>query len=106
MLTSFVSKRIKRMLYYNAENLNKFIEAIKVEARKLGVDLVRRDLDRSWDYYTSAFLDLESLVKSIVKDMRGWFSNDNLSVKEIDISVHNMPWAGGEFVRVQTRCKR
>lgn len=94
------------MLYYNAENLKKFIEAIKVEARKLGVDLVGRDLDRSWDYCTSAFLDLESLVKSVVKDMRGWFSSDNFNVKEIDISVYNMPWDGGEFVRIQTRCKR
>jgi hypothetical protein len=105
MLTSSVSKRIKIMLYYNAENTRAFTEAIKDEASKLGVDLVRHGLDRVHDYNTSEFRDPEHLVDVIVKDMRSWFSGDNLSVKEMDVSIHNAPWLG-EFVSVYTRCKR
>lgn len=93
------------MLYYNAENTRVFIEAVKGEASKLGVTLVRHDLDRIHDYDTTSFRDTEHLVESIAKDMRGWFSNDNLSVKEMNVSIHNRPWQG-EFVRIQTRCKR
>lgn len=93
------------MLYYNAENTRVFTEAIKDKASKLGITLVRHDLDRIHDYNTSEFRDPEHLIESIAKDMRGWFSNDNLSVKEMDVSIHIAPWQG-EFVRVQTRCKR
>lgn len=93
------------MLYYNAENTRVFTEAIKGEASKLGVTLVRHDLDRTHIYDTSTFQNPEHLIEAIVKDMRVWFSNDNLSVKEMDVGIHNEPWQG-EFVRVQTRCKR
>lgn len=93
------------MLYYNIENTRVFAEAIKDEASKLGVTLVRHDLDRIHDYNTSGFLDPDHLIEAIVKDMRVWFSSGNLSVKEMDVGIHNAPWQG-EFVRVQTRCKR
>lgn len=93
------------MLYYNAKNRDKLFQTIINEARKLGVDLVRYDLDRSYDYNTNVFQSLEHLIEEIVKDMRDWFSRDNLSVKGLSIAVHNDPWQG-EFVRVQTRCKR
>lgn len=106
MLTSSVSKRTKTMLYYNIENREKLFETIKDEASKLGVTLVRNDLDRSYDYNTNVFKDLEHLTEVIVKDIRGWFSSDNLSVKEMDVGIHNLTWSNGEFVRIQTRCKR
>lgn len=105
MLTSSVNKRTKKMLYYNAENTKVFVEAIRDEARELGVNLARRVLDRSYDYKTNDYQNVEHLVESIVKDMRGWFSNGDLSIKEMDVGIHNGPWEG-EFVRVQTRCKR
>lgn len=93
------------MLYYNTENREKFTEAIKVEARKLGVDLVIHDLDRSCEYNTRYYRCLENLIEEVVEAIRVRFSGDNLSVKELSIAVHNDPWQG-EFVRVQTRCKR
>jgi hypothetical protein len=93
------------MLYYNLQNTEVFIEAIKDEASKLGVTLTRNDLDRTHDYDTSTFQDPEHLIEAIVKDMRVWFSGDNLRVKEMDVCIHNEPWQG-EFVRVHTRCKR
>jgi hypothetical protein len=93
------------MLYYNVENTKVFIEAIRDEARKLDVNLVRNDLDRRYDYNTNTFRDLEHLIDVIVKDMRSWFSSENLSVKEMDVSIHNAPWLG-EFVSIRTRCKR
>lgn len=93
------------MLYYNSENREKFTEAIKVEARKLGIDLVINDLDRSYRYYTGKYQNLENLIEVIVEDMRDWFSSDKLSVKEMEASIYNEPW-DSEYVRIQTRCKR
>ena len=93
------------MLYYNIENTKAFTEAIKNEANKLGVTLTRNDLDKIHDYHPDTFRDLEHLIESIVKDMRGWFPSGNFSVKEIDVAIHNSPWEG-ELVRIQTRCKR
>lgn len=93
------------MLYYNIENKQKLFEAIKDEASKLGVTLVGNDLDRIHDYDTSTFRDIDHLTEVIVNDIRGWFSSGNLSVKEMDVGIHNAPWQG-EFVRVYTRCKR
>lgn len=97
---------MKRMLYYNTKNREKLFAAIIEEARKLGVGLVRCDLDRSYDYKTNAYQNLEQLISVIVEDIRDWFSNDNLSVKEMDVGIHNLAFSGGEFVRVQTRRKR
>ena len=93
------------MLYYNTENTTKFIEAIKEEARTLGVDLVSRDLDRSYIYYTCKYKTLDSLIERIVEDIRSWFSDNNLNKKEMRVSIGNEPWTG-ENVRIQTRRKR
>ena len=93
------------MLYYNAENATKFIEAIKEEARILGIDLVTRDLDRSNIYYTCKYKNLDDLIRVIREDIRGWFSSGNLNKKEMCITISNEPWTG-ESVRIQTRRKR
>ena len=93
------------MIYYNAENTTKFIETIKEEARNLGIDLVSRDLDRSNIYYTCKYKNLDDLIKVIREDITLWFSDDNLSKKEMCITIGNEPWTG-ENVRIQTRRKR
>ena len=93
------------MIYYNAENTNKFIEAIKEEARNLGIDLVARDLDRSNIYYTCKYKNLDDLMRVIREDIRLWFSDNNLNKKEMCITIGNEPWTG-ENVRIQTRRKR
>ena len=93
------------MIYYNAENANKFINTITEEARILGVDLVSRDLDRSNIYYTCKYKNLDDLIKAIREDIRGWFSSGNLSKKEMNVTIGNEPWTG-ENVRIQTRRKR
>ena len=93
------------MIYYNPENTTRFIEAIKEEARILGVDLVSRDLDRSNIYYTCKYKNLDDLIKVIREDIRLWFSDDNLNKKEMCITIDNEPWTG-ESVRIQTRRKR
>lgn len=93
------------MLYYNAENTKVFLEAINCETSKLGVNLVRHDLDRMCNYNTNVFQSLEHLIEEIVKDMRDWFSSDNLTVKEMNVCIHNTPW-DGEFICIQRRCKR
>lgn len=93
------------MLYYNLKNKEKLIEAINNEARKLGVRLVAHSLDRTHDYDTEAFQDLEHLIERTVKDIKGWFSSDNLAVKEMCASIHFSPLYG-EYLRIQTRCKR
>lgn len=93
------------MLYCDKRNREKFIEAIKDEARNLGVDLVTHDLDRANIYYIGRYKDLGKLIKAIREDMRLWFSDNSLSKKEICISLYNEPWAG-ESVRIQTRRKR
>ena len=93
------------MIYYNAENTNKFINTITEEARILGVDLVSRDLDRSNIYYTCKYKNLDDLIKVIREDIRLWFSDDNLNKKEMCITIGNEPWTG-ESVRIQTRRKR
>lgn len=93
------------MLYYNTENTTKFIEAIKEEARNLGIDLVTRDLDRSDIYYTCRYKTLDGLIERIVEDIRSRFSCDNLNKKEMCITIGNEPWTG-ENVRIQTRRKR
>ena len=93
------------MIYYNAENTNKFIEAIKEEARNLGIDIVTYDLDRFNVYYTDRYKNLDNLIKAIRDDMRLWFSGDNLNKKEMRIDLCTEPWTG-ESVRIQTRRKR
>ena len=93
------------MIYYNAENANKFITTVTEEARILGVDLVSRDLDRSNIYYTCKYKNLDDLIKVIKEDIRLWFSDDNLNKKEMCITIGNEPWTG-ENVRIQTRRKR
>lgn len=105
MWIDFVNKRTKIMIYYNAENANKFINTITEEARILGVDLVSRDLDRYNVYYTDRYKDIDNLIKAIREDMRLWFSGDNLNKKEMCVSIGNEPWMG-ESVRIQTRRKR
>lgn len=77
------------MIYYNAENTNKFIETIKEEARNLGIDLVSRDLDRGNVYYTCKYKDLDNLIKAITDDIRLWFSDNNLNKKEMCVSIGN-----------------
>lgn len=93
------------MLYYNAQNREKFIEAIKEEARKLGIDLVTHDLDRTNTYYIERYTDLGKLMKAIIGDIRLLFSDNNLSKKEMCVTIHTeiLP---GESVRIQTRRKR
>lgn len=93
------------MLYCNTENRNKFTEAIKEEARILGIDIVGHDLDRSNIYYIGRYQDLGKLIKAIIGDIRLWFSSGNLNKKEMCISLYNEPWTG-ESVRIQTRRKR
>lgn len=93
------------MLYYNLKNKEKLIEAINNEARKLGIHLVAHGLDRTYDYNTNAFQDLEHLIETIVDDIRSWFSSDSLAVKEMCVALHIIP-GKGEFVRVHTRCKK
>jgi hypothetical protein len=93
------------VIYYDTENRNKFMEAIKEEARILGIDLVTRDLDRFYMYYADRYKTLDSLIERIVGDIRGWFSDNRLSKKEICVAVGTEPWAG-EHVRIQTRRKR
>ena len=93
------------MLYYDRENREKFIEAIKDEARDLGIDLVTHDLDRSNVYYICKYKNLDDLIKVIREDIRLWFSDDNLNKKEMCITIGNEPWTG-ENVRIQTRRKR
>lgn len=93
------------MIYYDIGNRAKFTEAIKAEARDLGVDLVVYYLDRSYRYYTGKYQNLENLIEVIVEDMRNWFSSDKLSVKKMGVSIYNGPW-DSEYVCIQTRCKR
>lgn len=93
------------MLYCDKRNREKFIEAIKDEARNLGIDLVTHDLDRTNIYYIGRYQDLGKLIKAIREDMRLWFSDSSLNKKEICISLYNEPWTG-ESVRIQTRRKR
>lgn len=93
------------MLYYNAENTKVFIEAIKDLVNCLGIDLVTNNLDRSYDYITNNYQDLEKLTEAILDDITSWFSGDGFNKKELCVSIYTTPW-GGEFVRVQTRCKR
>ena len=93
------------MLYYNAENRNKFTEAIKEEARNLGVELVTHDLDRFYVYYIGRYMDLGKLIKAIIGDIRLWFSDNKLNKKEMCIDIYDEPWTG-ESVRIQTRRKR
>ena len=93
------------ILYFNTENKKKLLEAIKAEARKLGIRLVAHGLDRTYDYNTDAFEDVEHLTEEITKDIKGWFSSDNLAVKEMCVVLHNDPFEG-ECVRVHVRCKR
>lgn len=93
------------MLDCNAENRKKLIEAIKDEARDLGIDLVTHDLDRTNIYYIGRYQDLGKLIKAIIGDIRFWFSDNSLSKKEMCISLYNEPWTG-ESVRIQTRRKR
>ena len=93
------------MLYYDRENREKFIEAIKDEARDLGIDPVTHDLDQSNIYYTCKYKNLDDLIKVIREDIRLWFSDDNLNKKEMCITIGNEPWTG-ENVRIQTRRKR
>lgn len=93
------------MIYYNTENRKKLIEAIKDEARDLGIDLVTHDLDRTNIYYIGRYIDLGKLIKAIIDDIRLWFSDNSLSKKEMCISLYNEPWTG-ESVRIQTRRKR
>ena len=93
------------MIYYNAENANKFINTITEEARILGIDLVSRDLDRSNIYYTCKYKNLDELIKVIREDIRLWFSDDNLNKKEMCITIGNELWTG-ESVCIQTRRKR
>ena len=93
------------MLYYDNRNRNKFIEAIKEEARNLGIDIVSYDLDRSNMYYTVRYKNLDDLIKVIIDDIRLWFSDGKLNKKEMCISLYDEPWTG-ESVRIQTRRKR
>lgn len=93
------------MIYYNKKNREKFTEAIKDEARNLGIDLVTHDLDRSNIYYVGRYQDLDKLIKAIKGDIRLWFSDNRLNKKEMCISLCDEPWAG-ESVRIQTRRKR
>ena len=93
------------MLYCNKENREKLIEAIKDEARDLGINLVTHDLDRSNIYYTCKYKNLDDLIKVIREDIRLWFSDDNLNKKEMCITIGDEPWTG-EYVRIQTRRKR
>ena len=93
------------MVYCNNENREKFTEAIKDEARNLGVDLVTHDLDRFNVYYTDRYKSLDNLIKAIRDDMRLWFSGDNLNKKEMCVTIHTGIWAG-ESVCIQTRRKR
>ena len=93
------------IIYYNKKNREKFTEAIKDEARNLGIDLVTHDLDRYNVYYTDRYKSLDSLIKAIREDIRFWFSDNRLSKKEMCISLYNEPWTG-ESVRIQTRRKR
>lgn len=93
------------MLYYNSKNRLKFQKAIMDEADDLGVVLTMNDLDRRYDYETKDYQDLETLMGVVLEDMRNWFSGDGFNKKELNIAIHVAPWTG-EFVRVQTRCKR
>ena len=93
------------MLYCDKRNREKFTEAIKDEARNLGIDLVTHDLDRTNIYYIDRYKDLGKLIKAIIDDIRLWFSDNNLNKKEMCISLYNEPWVG-ESVRIQTRRKR
>lgn len=93
------------MIYYDTENRNKFMEAIKEEARILGIDLVTRGLDRSNIYYTCKYKNLDDLIKVIREDIRLWFSSGNLSKKGMYIAIGTEPWTG-EYVCIQTRRKR
>ena len=93
------------MLYCDKRNRERLIEAIKDEARDLGIDLVTHDLDRSNIYYTCKYKNLDDLIKVIREDIRLWFSDDNLNKKEMCITIGNEPWTG-ENVRIQTRRKR
>lgn len=93
------------MLYCDKENREKFIEAVKDEARDLGIDIVSYDLDRTNIYYVGRYIDLGKLIKAIIGDIRLWFSDNRLNKKEMCISIHTEPWTG-ESVRIQTRRKR
>lgn len=93
------------MIYCNRENKEKFAEAIKDEARDLGIDLVTHDLDRSNIYYICKYKTLDSLIERIIEDIRGWFSSENLNKKEMNVTIGNEPWMG-ENVCIQTRRKR
>ena len=95
----------KTMIYYNKRNREKLIEAIKDEARDLGIDLVTHDLDQTNIYYVGRYIDLGKLIKAIIGDIRLWFSDSSLNKKEMCISLYNEPWTG-ESVRIQTRRKR
>ena len=93
------------MLYCDKRNRERLIEAIKDEARDLGIDLVTHDLDRTNIYYIGRYQDLGKLIKAIIGDIRLWFSDSSLNKKEMCISLHNETWTG-ESVRIQTRRKR
>ena len=93
------------MLYCDKRNRERLIEAIKDEARDLGIDLVTHDLDRTNIYYIGRYIDIGKLIKAITDDIRLWFSSGNLSKKEMNVSIGNEPWTG-ENVRIQTRRKR
>lgn len=93
------------MLYFNIENRIKLQKAIVHEAVDLGVDLVMHGLDRHYDYNTKDYQSVESLIEKIVKGIRDCFSRGNISKKEMCIELHKDPLLG-EFVRVQTRCKK
>ena len=93
------------MICYNKKNREKFTEAIKDEARNLGIDLVSYDLDRFNVYYIDRYKNLDNLIRVIIEDIRGWFSSGNLSKKEMNVTIGHEPWTG-ESVRIQTRRKR
>ena len=93
------------MIYYNKRNREKLVEAIKDEARDLGIDLVTHDLDRTNIYYIGRYIDIGKLIKAIIGDIRLWFSDNRLSKKEMCITMHTEPWTA-ESVRIQTRRKR
>ena len=93
------------MIYYNKRNREKLVEAIKDEARDLGIDLVTHDLDRFYMYYTDRYKTLDSLIERIVEDIRGWFSDNSLNKKEMYVAIGTEPWTG-ESVCIQTRRKR
>lgn len=93
------------MFYFSVANTEKLIEAINSEARRLGIKLVIHELDRRYDYNVHDYQDLESITDKIVGDIRDWFSGNNFNKKEMSVSIRISPLQG-EFVCVQTRCKR